>query len=380
MALRWTVRLMGVDVVLHPGWLLAVLFVTAVIAALGLPVGAAEQPTPIAWLLAFGGGVLFVASVAIHELAHAVTSERLGLRPRPLTLFLGQGGPTSLEREAAEPLQELAIAGSGPLVSVVAAFVLGSAALSLDGLAVPASPIGSLALLGAAMNAILGSVNLVPAFPLDGGRIVRAVAWQIRGDFLAATRIAGAAGRAVGWLAIFAGAGFALTNDPVTGLSIVVIGWFLNRFATNAYRWAALQMTVTGVNVGQVMERDVPTVRPNLTLDVFIDQYLLSGSGRAFAVVNDDTLIGTTDVERARRVPKSRWPSLRVADVMVPLADVETAHEDDPLWGAIQRFERGRLHVLPVVDVVDGTRLIGVVTRDALLAAIRGRARLAEQQ
>jgi CBS domain-containing protein len=207
--------------------------------------------------------------------------------------------------------------------------------------------------------------------------MIRAIFWRLRGDFLAATRLAASAGRAVGWVAVLAGAVAALELDPVTGLSIVVIGWFLTRFATNAYRWAAVQRTVTGMNVGQVMERDTPTVRPNLSLDVFIEQYLLSGTGSAFAVVNDGELIGTIDVERARRVPKSRWATQRVADVMVPLADVETAHEDDPLWGAIQRFERGRLHVLPVVD---GTRLIGVLTRDALLAAIRGRARLAEQR
>jgi Zn-dependent protease len=380
MGLRWTVRVMDVDVVLHLGWLVALVLVTVVIALLGLPVGAAEQPPTVAWLLALGGSLLFVGSVAVHELAHSVASERLGLHPRPLTLFLAQGGPNSLEREASEPMQELVIAASGPLVSIALAFLLAGAALTLGGAEVPPSPLGSLALLGAAMNAILGFVNLVPAFPLDGARALRAIAWQVRGDFLAATRTAGAAGRVVGWIAIFGGAGFALVNDAVSGLSIVVIGWFLNRFATNAYRWAALQRTVTGVNVGQVMERDVPTVRPNLTLDVFIDQYLLSGSGSAFAVVNDDALIGTIDVDRARRVPKSRWPKLRVADVMVPLADLETAHEDDPLWGAIQRFERGRLHVLPVVDVVDGTRLIGVLTRDALLAAIRGRARLVEQQ
>ena len=374
---RLSVRVMGVDVVLHPGWLVALVFVTVVIAMLGLPLGATEQPTPIAWSLALGGAALFIASVVIHELAHAVASERLGLRPRPLTLFLAQGGPTSLEREASQPYEELVIAASGPLTSVAVAFALGGAALSLGGVGVVPTPIGSLALLGAAMNAILGFINLVPAFPLDGGRILRAIAWQLRGDFLAATRTAAAAGRAVGWAAIGGGLVFALASEPVTGLSIVVIGWFISRFATNAYRWAALQRTVTGMNVGQVMERDAPTVRPSLTLDVFIDQYLLSGTGSAFAVVNDDTLIGTIDVERARRVPRSRWPKMRVADVMVPLADIETAHEDDPLWGAIQRFERGRLHVLPVVD---GTRLIGVLTRDAFLAAIRGRARLAEQR
>jgi Zn-dependent protease/CBS domain-containing protein len=377
---RWTVRMFGVDVVLHPGWLIALLFVTGVIALLGLPLGASEQPTLVTWLLALGGAAFFVASVFVHELAHVVTSERLGLHPRPLVLFLSQGSPASLEREAMQPSQELIVAASGPVVSIVAALVLAGAAVSLGGIGVVPTPIGSLVLLGAAMNGILGVINLVPAFPLDGGRILRAIAWQLRGDFLAATRTAAAAGRAVGWSAVGAGAVVALASDPVTGLSIIVVGWFLSRFATNAYRWAALQRTVTGVNVGQVMERDAPTVRPNLTLDVFIEQYLLTGTGSAFAVVNEDTLIGTIDVDRARRVPRSRWPKLRVADVMVPLADLEPAHEDDPLWGAIQRFERGRLLVLPVVDVVDGTRLIGVLTRDALLAAIRGRARLVEQQ
>jgi CBS-domain-containing membrane protein len=149
----------------------------------------------------------------------------------------------------------------------------------------------------------------------------------------------------------------------------------LSRFASSAYRWAAIQRHVTGVSVGQVMERDVPTVRPSLTLDVFVEQYLLSGSGSAFAVAIGDELNGTIDVDRARRVPRDLWPTRRIADVMVPLPDVEIAHEDDPLWPAIERFERERLHLMPVVD---GSRLLGVLTRQGILEAVRRRARLAE--
>jgi CBS domain-containing protein len=158
-----------------------------------------------------------------------------------------------------------------------------------------------------------------------------------------------------------------------TGFAIALIGWFLSRFATTAYRWEAMRRTVDGVRVGEVMERDAPTVRPSLTLDVFVDQYLLSGSGSAFAVTDADALIGTIDVDRARRVPREQWPSRRIADVMTPIDDVRTAHEDDPLWPAIESFERERLHVMPVLE---GGRLVGVLTRDGLLSVIRGRARL----
>lgn len=370
------VRVLGVDVAVHPGWLLGFVFVTAALTLVGLPAGDVDAPVALAVGAAALAAGLFLGSILVHELAHAVVARRLGLTPPPVSLFLATGGATTLGRDTAQPAQEFAIAASGPLISLLLAGLFAAAAAGAEAAnGNRALVLVNLLYLVAAMNAVLGLLNLVPAFPLDGARILRAALWRLRGDFLGATRTSANAGRAVGWMAIGAGALIALRSDPVSGFTVVAIGWFLSRFASSAYRWAAIQRHVSGLSVGQVMERDVPTVRPSLTLDVFVEQYLLSGSGSAFAVAVGDELSGTIDVDRARRVPRDLWPTRRIADVMIPLPEVEIAHEDDPLWPAIERFERERLHLMPVVD---GRRLLGVLTRQGLLEAVRRRARLAE--
>jgi len=371
------VRLLGVEVAVQRAWLVGFALITIALAMVGLPRMGDDWPAVLGWGLAAVAGALIFGSILVHELVHAVVAVRLGLAPRRVTLFVATGGAATLERDAARPSQELLVAASGPLASVALAVLFAAAAVGLErAVGDPPAVLLDLLLLVAAMNGVLGLLNLVPAFPLDGGRILRAILWHLRGDFLAATRTAANAGRAIGWMAIGAGLLIALRSDVVTGLTMVVIGWFLSRFATSAYRWAAIQRHVSGVSVGQVMERDAPTVRPSLTLDVFIEQYLMSGTGSAFAVAMGDELVGTIDVDRARRVSKGLWPNKRIAEVMIPLADVETAGQDDPLWPAIERFERGRLHLMPVVD---GRRLLGVLTRQGLLDAIRGRVRLAER-
>ena len=370
------VRLFGIDVAVQRGWLLGLALITVALFMVGLPGRGEPRPALVAWGLAAVAGVFIFGSMLLHELAHAIVARRLGLAPRRVTLFVAVGGAATLERETTRPAQELIVAASGPLGSLVLAALFGGVAVGLE--QVPGTPpvILDFFVLVAAMNGILGLLNLVPAFPLDGGRILRALLWRLGNDFLAATRAAANAGRAIGWMAIGAGLLITLRSEFVTGFTIAVIGWFLSRFATSAYRWAAIQRHVSGVSVGQVMERDVPTVRPNLTLDVFIDQYLMSGTGSAFAVASGEELIGTIDVDRARRTARHLWTEKRIADVMTPLPEVETAREDDPLWPAIERFERGRLHLMPVVD---GRRLLGVLTRQGLLDVIRGRVHLAER-
>jgi Zn-dependent protease/CBS domain-containing protein len=376
LARRRLVRVLGVDVSVHAGWLVGFAFATVALVAIGLPAGTLGAPPELVWAASAAAAALFLGSILAHELTHAVVAERIGLHPPPVSIFIATGGAATLGRDTARPSQELAVAASAPLVSLALAGLFAAAGFAFEGVSGDGAPLlANLCYLVAAMNAILGALNLVPAFPLDGGRILRAILWRLNGDFLAATRTAANAGRAVGWTAVGAGALIVLRSDAVTGFTIVAVGWFLSRFATTAYRWAAIQRHVSGISVGQVMERDVPTVRPSLTLDVFIEQYLLSGSGSAFAVATGDELIGTIDVDRARRVPRDLWPTRRIADVMVPLADVETAREEDPLWPAIERFERGGLHLMPVVD---GQRLLGVLTRRGLLEAIRRRVRLAD--
>lgn len=367
------VRLFGIEVTIHRGWLLGLVVATAVLALAGLPAGPEDRPAPLAWAEAALLGLSFIASLLLHDVAHVMVARRLGLRPRRVSLFAGAGGTGALDPETERPTDEVLVAAGGPAVSLAAGTLLAGSALAIaqaggEGATVAAN----LFLLVGAMNGVLGGLNLVPAFPFDGGRILRAILWRSQGDFLAATRTAANTGRAIGFMGIGAGFLVVVGGDPFVGLTVVLVGWLLTRHAGISYRWAAIQRYVVGLSVGQVMDRQAPAVFPSLTLDVFVDQYLMSGSGSAFAVASGGELIGTIDVEHARRVPRGSWPTRRVADEMVLLPNVETAGEDDPLWPAIERFEREHLRVMPVVD---GSRLLGVLTREGLLDTIRGRMR-----
>jgi len=273
-------------------------------------------------------------------------------------------------RSAADTIGHLA----GPAASLfLGGLLLGLARLLDEAGPGPAESVAGIAFWLGAINVLLGFFNLVPGFPMDGGRILRGLLWRLSADFVRATRIATLVGRAVAYVMIGAGFLIALNGDVVGGLWLAFVGWFLNTAAESSYRRVALERLVAGVRVGEVMERDAPTVHPNLTLDVFVDQYLVSGAATAYAVTIEGDLFGTIGLEQVRATPREDWPAARVTDVMTRLAEAPTATADEPLWDAIERFEEGRLQLLPVTD---GRRLLGVVTRETLLRALRARAEL----
>ena len=183
--------------------------------------------------------------------------------------------------------------------------------------------------------------NLIPGFPMDGGRILRAILWGVTKDFMRATRIASVFGRVVGQLVIVAGLFWSLQGDVIDGIWLVLIGWFLSRAATMSYKQAALERLVEGIHVGDVMEANVPVVNPNLTLDTLADQHLMSGQSGFYAVVtNGDQLIGTIDVDQIRRVPRGQWTTTRVGEVMRQGDAIVTLTQPQPIMDAVNRFEQ----------------------------------------
>lgn len=366
-------RVLGVEIVVHPSWLIIFALVTASLAINQLPADHPAWPAPLLWTVAAAVAILFFASVVVHELAHVLVARRRGIVSRRVTLFIF-GGAATLERESDDPTDELLIALAGPAASLfLGGLLLGLARLLGEAGPGPAESVAGIAFWLGAINVLLGFFNLVPGFPMDGGRILRGLLWRLSADFVRATRIATLVGRAVAYVMIGAGFLIALNGDVVGGLWLAFVGWFLNTAAESSYRRVALERLVAGVRVGEVMERDAPTVHPNLTLDVFVDQYLVSGAATAYAVTIEGDLFGTIGLEQVRATPREDWPAARVTDVMTRLVEAPTATVDEPLWDAIERFEEGRLQLLPVTD---GRRLLGVVTRETLLRALRARAEL----
>ena len=306
-------------------------------------------------ILAVAAAALFFASVLLHELAHAIVSTRRGIRVKGITLFLF-GGVTEARVESRRAEDELAIAVVGPLTS----FALAGVLWAVTALVGPRGAIGGATGYLAWVNLALGAFNLVPGFPLDGGRVLRALLWRATGSYARATQVATRLGRAVGIALIALGVAAVLAGD-VGGLWIAAIGWFLLQAANASYAQLQVQRVLRGVEAGDVMTRDLVTLPPELALDVAVDRYFLRVDHSAFPVVGaDGTLLGLLRLAAVRGTPAGDRASLRVADVMAPLDRVPVVGPHEPLDRVLDRFQEGEVHRVLVVDATGS--LAGMVT------------------
>ena len=231
------------------------------------------------------------------------------------------------------------------------------------------------ALVGA-LDLILAGASVVPAFPLDGGRLVRAVAWARSGNPRTGSRVAGTVGRYVGRALLVVGLAIILGNDTVDGIMVGLIGWFLMASARSVDRWLILDGLVEGIEVGEAMEQKLETIAPQLTLDTFASSMLDGSVGPALPVVHDDTVVGVIGAAQVRAVPQRSWSSTRTEDVMVGGADMPVTRPDEQLTDALERLRRSHLDGMPVLD---GTVLRGMLTRRSIAAILHARAELRGQ-
>jgi Zn-dependent protease len=369
-------RLFGVEIRLHVTWFLVFVLVVLSVPSVSLT-GEAELSAVARLTVAGVVALLFFASVVAHELAHALVAKRRGIQVKEITLFIF-GGAAKLEQESPNPRTEALVAAAGPLTTVVIALLFGGVWAALrDSDAEIVQIVAQSALWLGSINLLLAVFNLIPGFPMDGGRVLRALLWAGTKNFVRATRIATLVGRAFAYLLIGIGVVIALrTGDFIGGLWLSFIGWFLSNAAETSYRRVALEKLIEGVRVHDVMERNVAQVSPNLTLDTLVDQHLLSGQAMFYPVVLDDVLVGTVDIGQVSRIPRANWPLTRVTDVMTRGPAMVTVSEPDSLWQAVTRFEETGTPAIPVVDASDPRRLLGLLTRDGVFRALRARAQL----
>jgi Zn-dependent protease len=369
----------GIRIMVHPSWIVIFALLIAILASVGGSDTGGRLALAPRWIVAFLVASLFFGSVLVHELSHALVARRYGVKVAQISLFIF-GGVASLEEEAPSARAEGMISVAGPLASgllAVGFFGIASIASRLEG-AIPDVVFWTCNWL-ALSNLLLAGFNLIPGFPMDGGRILRAVVWGITKDFMRATKIASVLGRVVGQFVILAGLFWSLEGDVPDGIWLVLIGWFLSRAATISYKQAALERLVEGIHVGDVMEENVPVVNPNLTLDTLADQHLMTGQSGFYAVTAGDQLIGTIDVAQIRRVPRGQWTTTRVGEVMRQGDAIVTLTQPQPIMEAVSRFEQSGAAAFPVVAVDDARRLLGMITREALLLALQKRAKVQAQ-
>ncbi|WP_265566222.1 site-2 protease family protein [Streptomyces hygroscopicus] len=355
-------RIAGIRVGLHWSVLVIVVLVTFTLADGRFPAAYPGHAAWAYWALALLTAVVFLASLLVHELAHAVVARRNGVQVDGITLWM-LGGAARLHSETPTPAAELRIAGVGPLTSLLAGGLFTGLAVWLDALRVSGLVVEAIAWL-AAINIVLAVFNALPAAPLDGGRLLRAYLWHRSGDRLRATRGASAAGRALGWLMVLAGFAAVLFAGNLSGMWFALIGWFLITAATAEARQAELSGVLHGIPVRRVMTPDPVTVPATMTLERFLseapfDRYRHS----AFPVLAADgdmtDVIGLVTAGHIARVPPEARATTAIGDVMHPLSEIETVAPDDTVVDLLPRLEAGKERRALVLD--DG-RLVGIVT------------------
>lgn len=363
------VRVAGVDIGVHPSWLVIFVLVTWSLASAYFPVAMPDASTATHWLLGAIAALLLFVSVVVHELAHSIVARRQGLEVHSITLFLF-GGVSNLAAESPRPGVEFLVAVVGPLSS----FAIGALAF----LGASVSPAGSApqAVLGylAVINVLLGGFNLIPGFPLDGGRVLRSIAWRATGSLRRATEIAGTIGILVSYGFFIWGFLRVLNGDLLGGLWIAAIGWFLQTGASASIQQVRMDASLRGTRVGDIVREDDRSVPPDLDVQQLIEAYLLPLNRRSIPVVENGDVVGIVTLGDVKEVPTEERATTRVRDVMGGRDGVQTVRPSQSLAAALETLARGDHEQAPVVE---GGRLIGVISRGDILRQFQLRETLA---
>ena len=366
-------RIFGVEIGLHYSWIVIALLIVFSLAGHFRETNS-QWGDGVVLITAVATGVLFFAAIIAHELAHSVVAKSRGVPVRSITLF-ALGGVAQIEKEAPDAKTEFLIAIVGPITSfaIGAVLIAFSLAAGWAPMETAKTPVLAMMVWLGYINIVLGLFNLIPGFPLDGGRVLRAIVWWVTRDAVRSTRIAARVGQTValffiitGIYRLFNGAGFA-------GLWIAIIGWFLLDAAGATYAQVEVNERLRGVRVGDIMARDCPTVEGRTNLQTFVEEFLLRTGRRCFIVVENGDIAGIITAHEIKEVEPSLRPYKTVSDAMRPINQLRTVTIDTPVKEVLETMGREDLNQLPVVS--DG-KLEGVISRGQVLRYLQTRMEL----
>ena len=358
-------RILGIPIGLDYSWFLVFALVTWSLAGSYFPEQYPGWSGGLYWAIGLATSLLFFASVLLHEFGHSVIALRNGIPVRSITLFIF-GGVAQIGREPGSPGVEFRVAIAGPIVSFALAGLFGT----LGWFGASLAPLAALATYLAYINGSLALFNLIPGFPLDGGRVFRAILWRVTHSFRRATEIAGGAGHLFAWLFIFWGVWQMFGGNFAGGLWIAFIGWFLENAATASVQQMTLERLLTGHTVGEIMTRECETLAPEVTLEQLVHDHILTTGRRCFPVARAGRVEGLLTLHHVKKIPRERWAATTAEQAMTPLAQLRIAHSSDGLWKAMQEMTADGVNQLPVIDTVNG-ELAGVLARDNVLTFVR---------
>lgn len=350
-------QIMGIPIRLHFSWFVFFGLITLALAKGYFPHERPELPVTTYWLMGTIAASLLFMSVIIHELSHSFIAKKYNIPISSITLFIF-GGVAQMKKEPASPKAEFNMAIAGPFSSYVLALIF----FLLFKLFADYPVIKAIASYLFMMNLVLGTFNLIPGFPMDGGRVLRAWLWEKSGDYLSATRKASKAGQRIAIFFIFFGfitffAGYA------GGIWFILIGWFLYTAAQSSYQQATVRGILAGVKVRDVMASEVITVSSDISLSELVDNYFLVHGYGGFPVIDRGKLIGIISLKEIKEVPKDKWHDTSAKEVMQAFDDSLLLSEDDDVSKILERMiqeDKGRFVVL------SNNKLIGLITRSGI--------------
>jgi Zn-dependent protease/predicted transcriptional regulator len=364
-------RIFGVEVGVHWSWIFIFLIVTWSFAVGVLDHFYPEWSGAQRWTAGALVATIFFLSILAHEMSHAIVSNANGLPVRSITLFVF-GGVANLSRDPDSAGLEFKIAIVGPLTSLAlgALFAIGWAALR------PFSGgIAGISANLALINTALAVFNMLPGFPLDGGRVFRSIVWSRNNDRLAATRIASRVGEWIAYGMMALGVVYTFFGGLFSGLWFLLIGFFLRNASSASYEQLVIETTLSGITARDVMRTDIEAVPPDTTLEQLVEEYVLRRSARCFAVVSAGEFSGLITLTDIRKVPRQEWPATSVYRAMTPATRLHSIAPSDNLARVMQLMAE---HDVNQVPVVQGTTLAGIITRGDLMRFIQVRRDLAE--
>ncbi len=363
----------GIPIYLHPSWLIIFALITLSLATQYTQQHPLWNPAQH-WALGVLTSLLFFGSVLFHELAHSVVAQRYKIPVVSITLFVF-GGVARIGKEPNNARQEFNIAIAGPLAS----FFLAGVFYGLARLFPFSEMVGALTTWLSGTNAALALFNLIPGFPLDGGRIFRAILWGVTKNFSRATKIAGTSGKLIAYGMILFGAWYAMKGQWASGLWLAFIGWFLLTAAQESVAQIAIREALAGLRAADVMNHEVPAVARDLSLEDYGAEVLRTGR-RCHLVITDDRLVGMMNVHTLNSVSREEWANMSVQAVMIPQARILWAAPEEALLGLLERLLAADVNQMPVVARAadGGSQIVGMITRDSILRVIQARTELGQ--
>lgn len=355
-------KIWNVPIGLHWSWFIVFALVTFSLAGATFPESYPGLQPAAYWILGAVTSLLFFTSVLLHELGHTALAQRYGVPVREINLFIF-GGVAVMTRESPSAKAEFWIAIAGPIVSLLLAASFGLIAYASGDFIYLAAPAGSLSL----VNLSLALFNLIPGFPLDGGRVLRAIVWHFNGSLHRATLTASSVGQIVAFGFIAWGVYTMFAGNFSGGIWIAFIGWFLQNAAATTLAQSNLEQALKDVTVRKVMTNEFSRVQINVTLQTLVDEHLLRGEGRCFFVFDGETPRGLITLNEFAKIPREEWTNRTVGEAMIPNEKLITVAVNSQLLTALQTMDEAEI---AQVAVVENNRLTGILSREQILRYI----------